>query len=76
MPAALVGVASCGRCGAATLPKQSHCLDCGMTLLDASPASVLGGYPGVRLARRLDVRILRGLIVGYGLVVATVMLVR
>lgn len=47
MPAALVGVASCGRCGAATLPKQSHCLDCGMTLLDASPASVLGGYTGV-----------------------------
>ncbi len=38
--------------------------------------SVAGGYFGVRVARHWDPRILRWLIVGYGLVVATVLLLR
>ncbi len=38
--------------------------------------SVAGGYFGVRVARRVDPRILRWLIVGYGLVVATILLLR
>jgi uncharacterized membrane protein YfcA len=39
-------------------------------------AATTGGYLGVRLARRINPTLLRTLIVGYGLVVATVLLLR
>lgn len=39
-------------------------------------AAILGGYAGVRIARRVNPLLLRGAIVAYGLVVATVLLVR
>lgn len=39
-------------------------------------ASTTGGYVGVRVARRINPVLLRVLIVGYGLIVATVLLVR
>ena len=35
-----------------------------------APASLLGGYVGARLARRVPANLLRGLIVAFGLVVA------
>jgi uncharacterized protein len=41
-----------------------------------APATVLGGYAGARLVRRLPPRVLRALIVGLGTVVGLVLLVR
>ena len=38
--------------------------------------AILGGYAGVAVARRLDARVLRALIVAYGVVVAVILLVR
>ena len=41
-----------------------------------APASLAGGYLGARLARRLPAPVLRALIVTFGLVVGTYLLVR
>jgi uncharacterized membrane protein YfcA len=41
-----------------------------------APATLAGGYLGARLARRLPAPVLRGLIVGFGLVVGGYLLVR
>jgi hypothetical protein len=41
-----------------------------------APATVVGGYVGARLARRLPAPVLRALIVTFGLVVGVVLLVR
>lgn len=45
-------------------------------VLVLAPATVVGGYAGARLARRLPARVLRAAIVVYGLVVGLVLLVR
>lgn len=41
-----------------------------------APTTLIGGYAGARLVRRLPVRPLRWLIVGFGAIVGTVLLVR
>jgi uncharacterized protein len=45
-------------------------------VLALTPATVLGGYAGARLARRLPARVLRLLIVGFGTVIGLVLLYR
>ena len=45
-------------------------------VLTLTPATLLGGYAGARLARRLPARVLRYLIVSYGTVVGLVLLYR
>ena len=47
MPEALVGAASCGRCGAPIERRVSACAVCGVTLLAAAPGSALGTYSGL-----------------------------
>ena len=45
-------------------------------VLVIAAASLLGGYAGARVARRIPPRVLRAGVVGYGVVVAVVLLVR
>lgn len=45
-------------------------------VLALTPATILGGYAGARLARRLPTRVLRLLIVGFGTVIGLVLLYR
>lgn len=47
MPGALVGAASCGRCGAPIERRGPSCAVCGVTLLAAAPGSALGTYSGM-----------------------------
>jgi hypothetical protein len=47
VPAALVGAASCGRCGFATPSDAGACPNCGIALLPAAPGAALGTYAGL-----------------------------
>lgn len=47
MPAALVGAASCGRCGARISSGNGVCPTCGIVLLPAAPGAALGTYAGL-----------------------------
>lgn len=47
MPGALVGAATCGRCGAPVQTRSSSCPACGIALLDAAPGAALGTYSGL-----------------------------
>ena len=42
-------------------------------VLVAAPATLVGGYVGARLARRLDERVLRSMVIVFGLAVALVL---
>jgi hypothetical protein len=44
--------------------------------LTLAPATIIGGYAGARLARRLPAKVLRVLIVGFGTVIGLVLLYR
>ena len=46
------------------------------TVCPLAPATIVGGYAGARLARRLPARVLKVLIVSFGTVIGLVLLYR